>query len=210
VKGSTRGMQNSGGAVLDFHGDIFPVLQPRSLAFRRGGVGEPGEEEAEQGRWRTGWNRGSRGWTGFFLPRAAPASGVGDLNCSGSAVQARAFPRPAASPAGRRRRGSPAGRRPRPSHGRPPVPSPPAPPSPPLLLSSCGGQGGTPMGRRRGSGRCRLGRLYRAAPLGSGVLERTDGMRRRGHATAFGGQRGGQRCREGRRPWVTGKTIGRK
>jgi hypothetical protein len=81
-------------------------------------------------RWRTGWSRRSRGWTGFFLPRAAPASGVSDLNCSGSAVQARAFPRPAASPAGRRRCGSPAGRRPR----APPQMAPPATPAPPFLL----------------------------------------------------------------------------
>jgi hypothetical protein len=41
--------RKQGGAVHGFHSNIFPVLQPRSLAFRRGGVEELGEEEAEQG-----------------------------------------------------------------------------------------------------------------------------------------------------------------
>jgi hypothetical protein len=36
--------RKQGGAVHGFHGDIIPVLQPRSLAFRRGGVEELGED----------------------------------------------------------------------------------------------------------------------------------------------------------------------
>jgi hypothetical protein len=36
--------RKQGGAVHGFHGDIFPVLQPRSLAFRRGGAEELGED----------------------------------------------------------------------------------------------------------------------------------------------------------------------
>jgi hypothetical protein len=57
-RGSGEGLdeqQNSleqrkqGGAVHGFLGDIFPVLQPRSLAFRRGGVEELGEEETDRG-----------------------------------------------------------------------------------------------------------------------------------------------------------------
>jgi hypothetical protein len=51
VKGSTsRGTAWSrGNRVHGFLGDIFPVLQPRSLAFRRGGVEELGEEETDRG-----------------------------------------------------------------------------------------------------------------------------------------------------------------
>jgi hypothetical protein len=36
--------RKQGGAVHGFHGDIIPVLQPRSSAFRRGGVEELGED----------------------------------------------------------------------------------------------------------------------------------------------------------------------
>jgi hypothetical protein len=52
-----------------------------------------------RGRRRTGWSRGSRGWTGFFLPRAAPAPG---RTAAPAPSTVRAWqPRPAASPAGR-------------------------------------------------------------------------------------------------------------
>jgi hypothetical protein len=41
--------RKQGGAVHGFHSDVFPVLQPRSLALRRGGVEGLGEEETDRG-----------------------------------------------------------------------------------------------------------------------------------------------------------------
>jgi hypothetical protein len=71
---------------------------------------------------------------------------------------------------------------------------------PHFLLSSCGGQGLLPHGA---AARYREedGRLLVGWRLGFGARERAAGIRFRGHAAASGGQRGGQRCREGWRPW---------
>jgi hypothetical protein len=41
--------RKQGGAVHGFHGDVFPVLQPRSLASRRGGVEGLGEDGCRTG-----------------------------------------------------------------------------------------------------------------------------------------------------------------
>jgi hypothetical protein len=86
-----------------------------------------------RGRWRTGGSRGSRGWTGFFLPRAALALG---RTAALAPSRVRAWhPRPAASPAGRAATGWPSGVT---ASSFPSAASrfssPPASPSPPLLL----------------------------------------------------------------------------
>jgi hypothetical protein len=86
-----------------------------------------------RGRWRTGWSRGSRGWTGFFLPRAAPTPG---RTAAPAPFTVHAWhPRPAASPAGRAATGWLSGATASSFPGAASrFSSHPASPSPPLLL----------------------------------------------------------------------------
>jgi hypothetical protein len=69
-----------------------------------------GKMDAELGRWRTGWSRGSRGWFGSFLPRTAPASGRTTAPASPAVHAWHPLLRRPRLQAGRRR-GGPAARR---------------------------------------------------------------------------------------------------
>jgi hypothetical protein len=214
--------RKQGGAVHGFHGGIFPVLQPRSLAFRRGGVEELGEEETDRGGvvlggsspglttttalgaaagwWRRGAQPKSRGSARcgsrpkrLRLGRRRPWLGLLRLHSGQARDPLLRRPRlQAGGDVGVRRRGDPDS-----STGGLQRSSSPPPPSSPLLLSSCGGQGGTPWGggtvQGDAGGGGFIGWRPRVWGRGSGRLGFL-GFRAPSHAAASGGGRGRARC----------------